>query len=75
MFLEIISIVFYTFWGTLKGICEAIISLLPTIDFLNDIAGAFSWKSLLAYWIGIPLSVFSVILLIIRKSLSKQQKH
>jgi hypothetical protein len=58
-----------------KGICEAIISLLPTIDYLNDIAGAFSWKAILAYYLGISLSIVSVILFIVRISLPKQQKH
>lgn len=75
MFLEIISIIGYVIWETLKAIFRAIISLLPTIDFLNDIAGAFSGKAILAYYLGIPLSIVSVILFIISISLPKQQKH
>jgi len=75
MFFEIIKVFFIGFTAPFKWLYSAIISLLPTIDFLNDIAGAFSGKAILAYYLEIPLSIFSVILLFIRKSLSKQQKH
>ena len=43
-----------------------LIELLPTINFFNDIAGAFSWQSILAYSIGVPTVLISVTLLIIK---------
>lgn len=75
MFFEIIKVFFIGFTAPFKWLYSAIIELLPTINFLNDIAGAFSWKSILAYYLGIPLSIVSVILFIVRISLPKQQKH
>ena len=74
MFFEIIKVFFIGFTAPFKWLYSAIIELLPTINFLNDIAGAFSWKSLLAYWLGIPATILTIIFFIIKKC-SKQQKH
>ena len=75
MFFEIIKVFFIGFTAPFKWLYSTIVELLPTIKIFNNIAGAFSWKSILAHYLGIPLSILSIVLFIIRISLPKQQKH
>ena len=61
MFFSIFQIFFIAFEGILKAIWQAIISLLPAINQLNEIAGAFSWISIIAGILGISTIVLIII--------------
>ena len=64
--INILQTFWISFWGISKAIISLIIELLPTINLLNDIAGAFSWKAILAYYIGIPTAVITIIIFLIK---------
>ena len=66
MLITILEILWTACYEMFKAIINLIIELLPTINFFNDIAGAFSWQSILAYSIGVPTVLISVTLLIIK---------
>ena len=61
--LQIFKIAFSEMWN---AIFNSILEMLPTINLLNDIAGAFSWKAILAYYIGIPTAVITIIIFLIK---------
>jgi len=74
MFFDIIKVFLIGFTAPFKWLYSAIVELLPTIKFFNDIAGAFSLKSVICYWLGIPTIILTIIVFIIKKCLGKQ-KH
>lgn len=74
MFFEIIKVFLIGFTAPFEWLYSAIVELLPTTKFFNDIVGAFSLKSVICYWLGIPAIVLSILTIVI-KICCKKQKH
>lgn len=70
MIFNILESFFYPFFAIVKAFGEALISMFPVINHLNDIAGAFSWTSIIAGFLGVSASVFLFFKFIIKRSLN-----
>lgn len=68
---EIFQIFKIAFSGMWNAIFNSILEMLPTINLLNDIAGAFSWQQILCYSLGISSITLTIITIILKLILKK----
>lgn len=65
----IISAVYHIFCGFATGIIKAI----PALKEFNDLLSIFSPKGVLAYYLGVPLIVVSILLVVLRFCLKENK--
>ena len=65
----IISAVYHTFCGFATGIIKAI----PALKEFNDLLSIFSTKGVLAYYLGVPMFVVSILLVVLRFCLKENK--
>lgn len=67
IFIEIITVLWQTFWGTLKAFGTAIWDNLPAILEIKKVMGYFTPAGMIALYLGVPLFVVSLALFIVKK--------
>ena len=65
--IEIITVLWQTFWGILKAFGTAIWDNLPAILEIKKVMGYFTPAGMIALYLGVPTIVISILFLAIRK--------
>ena len=66
-FIEIITVLWQAFWGTMKAFGTAIWDNLPAILEFKKVMGYFTPAGMIALYLGVPTIVISVLFLVVRK--------
>lgn len=67
IFIEIMTVLWQTFWGILKAFCTAIWDNLPAILEFKKVMGYFTPAGMIALYLGVPTIVISILVLAVRK--------
>ena len=67
IFIEIITVLWQTFWGILKAFGTAIWDNLPAILEIKKVMGYFTPAGMIALYLGVPTIVISILVLAVRK--------
>ena len=67
IFIEIITVLWQAFWGTLKAFGMAIWDNLPAILEIKKVMGYFTPAGMVALYLGVPTIVISIVFLAVRK--------
>lgn len=67
IFIEIITVLWQTFWGMLKAFGTAIWDNLPAILEIKKVMGYFTPAGMVALYLGVPTIVISIVFLAVRK--------
>ena len=67
IFIEIITVLWQTFWGMLKTFGTAIWDNLPAILEIKKVIGYFTPAGMIALYLGVPTIVISILFLAVRK--------
>lgn len=73
MFIEILTILWKSFWGVLCGIGDAVIGMLPSIMEFKKITGYFTPAGMIGLYIGVPTFIVAIVLTLVRKALAKKK--
>lgn len=65
--IEIITVLWQTFWGILKAFGTAIWDNLPAILEIKKVMGYFTPAGMIALYLGVPTIVISILFLVVRK--------
>ena len=65
--IEIITVLWQAFWGTMKAFGTAIWDNLPAILGIKKVMGYFTPAGMIALYLGVPTIVISILFLAIRK--------
>ena len=69
MLFNILECFFYPLFAIIKAFGKVLITLLPAIKQLNNIAGSFSWISILAGFLGVSATILLILKFVIKLSL------
>ena len=67
IFIEIITVLWQAFWGTLKAFGTAIWDNLPAILEIKKVMGYFTPAGMIALYLSVPTIVISILFLAVRK--------
>lgn len=67
IFIEIVTVLWQAFWGTLKAFGTAIWDNLPAILEIKKVMGYFTPAGIVALYLGVPTIVISIVFLAVRK--------
>ena len=67
IFIEIITVLWQAFWGTLKAFGTATWDNLPAILEIKKVMGYFTPAGMIALYLGVPTIVISILFLAVRK--------
>ena len=67
IFIEIVTVLWQAFWGTLKAFGTAIWDNLPAILEIKKVMGYFTPTGMIALCLGVPTMVISILFLAVRK--------
>lgn len=67
IFIEIITVLWQAFWGTMKALGTAIWDNLPAILEFKKVMGYFTPAGMIALYLGVPTIVISILVLAVRK--------
>ena len=67
IFIEIVTVLWQAFWGTLKEFGTAIWDNLPAILEIKKVMGYFTPAGMIALYLGVPTIVISILFLAVRK--------
>ena len=67
IFIEIITVLWQAFWGTLKAFGTAIWDNLPAILEIKKVMGYFTPAGMIALYLGVPTIVIGILFLAIRE--------
>ena len=67
IFIEIITLLWQAFWGTMKAFGTAIWVILPAFLEFKKVMGYFTPAGMIALYLGVPTIVISVLFLVVRK--------
>lgn len=67
IFIEIVTVLWQAFWGTLKAFGTAIWDNLPAILEIKKVMGYFTPAGMIALFLGVPTIVISIVFLAVRK--------
>ena len=67
IFIEIITVLWQAFWGTMKAFGTAIWDNLPAILEIKKVMGYFTPAGMIALYLVVPLFVVSLALFIVKK--------
>ena len=67
IFIEIITVLWQTFWGMLRAFGTAIWDNLPAILEIKKVMGYFTPAGIVALYLGVPTIVISIVFLAVRK--------
>lgn len=67
IFIEIITLLWQAFWGTMNAFGPAIWDNLPAILEFKKVMGYFTPAGMIALYLGVPTIVISVLFLVVRK--------
>ena len=67
IFIEIITVLWQAFWGTMKAFGTAIWDNLPAILEIKKVMGYFSPTGMIALYLGVPTIVISLLVLAVKK--------
>ena len=67
IFIEIITVLWQSFWGMLKAFGTVIWDNLPAILEIKKVMGYFTPAGMIALYLGVPTIVISVLFLVVRK--------
>lgn len=67
IFIEIITVLWQTFWETLKAFGTVIWDNLPAILEIKKVMGYFTPAGMIALYLGVPTIVISILFLAVRK--------
>lgn len=67
IFIEIITVLWQSFWGMLKAFGTVIWDNLPAILEIKKVMGYFTPVGMVALYLGVPTIVISILFLAVRK--------
>lgn len=67
IFIEIITLLWQAFWGTVNAFGTTIWDNLPAILEFKKVMGYFTPAGMIALYLGVPTIVISVLFLVVRK--------
>lgn len=67
IFIEIITVLWQSFWGMLKAFGTVIWDNLPAILEIKKVMGYFTHAGMIALYLGVPTIVISILFLAVRK--------
>lgn len=67
IFIEIITVLWQSFWGMLKAFGTVIWDNLPAILEIKKVMGYFTPAGMIVLYLGVPTIVISILFLVVRK--------
>lgn len=67
IFIEIITVLWQSFWGMLKAFGTVIWDNLPAILEIKKVMGYFTPAGMIALYLGVPTIVISLLVLAVKK--------
>jgi|InofroStandDraft_1065614.scaffolds.fasta_scaffold08752_1 hypothetical protein len=71
IFIDILTLLWQSFCGTLRGIGSAVYELLPIAMQLNKIAKYFTPMGMLALYLGVPTVFITIFAAILKRVIKK----
>lgn len=67
IFVEIITVLWQAFWGTMNAFGTTIWDNLPAILEIKKVMGYFTPAGMIALYLGVPTIVIGILFLVVRK--------